>query len=891
MKTNRFSSLSVLMLLLPMAALAQSIPSPALAAAPAEPRATVTLSPFEVSEDKDQGYAASHSLAGGRINTELIKTPADVTVLTKEFLRDMGAVDYQDAIPYMTSAVPVPVATTDHGTTIQLRGMPAGNQTRNFFQLARAIDMYVVERLESMRGPNSLLFGAGSVGGVVNTMTKRALTGRQSGEATVRWDSEGSRYGAIDVNRPLGRDTAVRVNVFRQENRYWIPRKFDDRSGMHLAALHRPWAKGELRFEGEYGRSSTNYPPQFARDNNSNYTTGSRVTAPLTVAAPAPGLSRITTDTLVFNPAFGSSPINLLNFGRTSGASIAMSPEVHELNPNIPIVPRNYSIQPRNGTGDIRHFLFGGYLEQQWSKRLVSEFAVQYAHIYRNAKNTKWDGYFIDPNAVLPNGAPNPKVGLPYDERAWTWYDQDHGHFDVRAALAYDMGLSRWSQRFNLMVFHREQVTDFQTYAIGRSNNPVNPLINATVNVPLFRIYWNDPQPIIAIPANDNVYSWSRLTTTDQRVKNTFDSIQLATISSIWDDRLNIVAGIRTDDWRQKQRDGDGKDAAGRFTTTKWQQLSGVPTTSSGGFVFFPIRAVGLYVNYAETFNQATGGGNGLFGESFGPTTAFSSSGGLRFRLAGDRIVGSVGYYEVTEAGRLIQYQNGPINRTWVSLGKSELQINPETTTYRDSVDYTGSGVELDLTMNLGKNLRLRGNIAKPKTQQQNTVPGLRAYYAKYIDQWRAAAADPTNPNRTQINTDINALNTVLSNANEGRVLNNTPDYTGSVFGMYTFTSTFLRRLRLGGGVAWQGPRVIGNEVNRSYDYIKSKSYTLANLSAGYSLKLFDRNFDLQLNVSNLLNSDDPIYNGTTAIGTTTYRASLYYPDARKTQLMGTYRF
>lgn len=138
MKNYRYLtvSVSVLMLLSPMAALAQSVPSPALAAAPAEPKATVTLSPFEVSEDKDQGYAASHSLAGGRVNTELIKTPSDVTVLTKEFLRDIGALDYLDAAPYMTSmSLTSPVATTDFGHNQSLfRGLPASVQMRNYFR-------------------------------------------------------------------------------------------------------------------------------------------------------------------------------------------------------------------------------------------------------------------------------------------------------------------------------------------------------------------------------------------------------------------------------------------------------------------------------------------------------------------------------------------------------------------------------------------------------------------------------------------------------------------------------------------------------------------------------------------------------------------------------------
>jgi hypothetical protein len=46
----------------------------------------VTFSPFVVSGDEDTAYAATHSLAVGRINTEL----------TREFLDDLGAVNYMD---------------------------------------------------------------------------------------------------------------------------------------------------------------------------------------------------------------------------------------------------------------------------------------------------------------------------------------------------------------------------------------------------------------------------------------------------------------------------------------------------------------------------------------------------------------------------------------------------------------------------------------------------------------------------------------------------------------------------------------------------------------------------------------------------------------------------
>lgn len=894
LKHRRCIPLALSLWSLPLGLPAQSPSASSAPAGPTETRSTVTLSPFEVSEDKDQGYAASHSLAGGRVNTELIRTPADVTVLTKEFLRDIGALDYLDAAPYMTSMGQTsPVVTTDFGHNQSIfRGLPAGVQMRNYFRVTRPVDGYIIERLEGLRGPNSLLFGDGALGGGLNTMTKRARTGRNFGEITLRSDSEGSRHGALDVNRALNASTAVRANVFGQQARYRIERKFDDRSAVDLTALHRPWEGGELRLEGEFGKSSTNYPPAFFRESYTSYNGLYRVTAPLTAGAPAgTGVTRLTTDTLVWSPTQSGRVQNLLNFGRTTGTNLANGPEVRAAVPAIVPVSRHLSVQPRNGTGDIRHYLLNATFEQPLGRDLVAEFAVQFVQNARHARNQKWDGSFIDVNAILPDGTPNPKVGGMYGETPWRWYKQDTDHFDLRTALAYRLPVRLWSQRVNAFLFRRREVTDYETFVIGRNNNPSNPLINATVNEPAFRIYWDDPQPRFVPPPDDAVNKWEILRTTDQRVIQTIASAQAATVAEFWGDRLSVVAGVRLDDYRQRQRDGATRDSAGRFITQAWQDASARPVTSSGGFVFFPLHAFGVYGNYAETFNPATSGGRGLNGEVFGPTQSHSHSGGVRFRLAGDRVVGSLGYYTMQEKGRLLQYQSAAINRIWTNLNRSELQVDPALTNYRDSLDYAGSGLELDLTANLGKNLRLRGNLAKPRTSQTNTVPGLRTYYAKYIGQWRAGAADPANPNRTQIVTDIASIETTMSNANEGRVLNNTPDYTGSVFAIYSVPSGLLKGVRFGGGVAWQGPRVIGNQINRPYDYIRSSGYHTANLSLGHAFRIGNRVIDLQFNITNLLDHAAPIYTGTNSFQNRTLRTSLYYLEARKAALAATHRF
>ncbi|MGH7944354.1 MAG: hypothetical protein ACREH8_11615 [Opitutaceae bacterium] len=78
---------------------AQSVPPAATPAAAAEQK-PVELSPFVVDDTKDVGYLATNTLAGSRFNTALKDTPATISVMTSEFLSDIGATQIEEALQY-----------------------------------------------------------------------------------------------------------------------------------------------------------------------------------------------------------------------------------------------------------------------------------------------------------------------------------------------------------------------------------------------------------------------------------------------------------------------------------------------------------------------------------------------------------------------------------------------------------------------------------------------------------------------------------------------------------------------------------------------------------------------------------------------------------------------
>lgn len=212
---------SLIISLLPLGALplhAQTTPAPASPSTPTQNRETeeevYQLSPFVVETSKDVGYMASSSLAGTRLRTELKDIGAAVSVLTKEFMDDIGATDNQSALTYATSMEVGGVTGNYQGapntgsfalaaeednrfnpnSNTRVRGLVGADTTRNYFRTTVAWDGYNTSRVDILRGPNSILFGLGSPGGVVNATTDSASLDRTGGQVGVVIDEFGSQH-------------------------------------------------------------------------------------------------------------------------------------------------------------------------------------------------------------------------------------------------------------------------------------------------------------------------------------------------------------------------------------------------------------------------------------------------------------------------------------------------------------------------------------------------------------------------------------------------------------------------------------------------------------------------------------------------------------------------
>lgn len=221
----------------------------------------MTLTPFTVNAEKDVGFVAASSLAGGRIATALKDTPVAYSVITAEFLEAFNLTDVAEATQWSVNSSVVDADGTQRafGTSVgngglRTRGIAAGLPTRNFFPYVVTADSYNLDRVDFGRGPNAVLFGAGGVGGTVNSVTKQADPSKAFQSARLQIGSFNRYRFSGDVNQPLNRQFAVRANVLWDQSDTWRDNEWRDRYGAHLAATYRPTERLTIRGEAEYGR-------------------------------------------------------------------------------------------------------------------------------------------------------------------------------------------------------------------------------------------------------------------------------------------------------------------------------------------------------------------------------------------------------------------------------------------------------------------------------------------------------------------------------------------------------------------------------------------------------------------------------------------------------------
>jgi len=239
------------------------------------------LDPFVVQGSEDAGsYKATSSLAGTRIRTDLNDIASPLTVVTGQFLQDTGATNSQDLLtmlPNMEVGGLTGNFSGQNGSPIyteslinpdnvtRVRGLEAADNTRNYFLTDIPWDSFDTGRIDVQRGPNSILFGAGSPGGIINNSTNDAEY-VNSTKVINRVSSYGSLRDSLDTNYVLiPNQLAIRFSWVNDNENYQEAYAFNNSTRYYGALRYDPNIFGKdnhtsLRASLENGEVSSNNP-------------------------------------------------------------------------------------------------------------------------------------------------------------------------------------------------------------------------------------------------------------------------------------------------------------------------------------------------------------------------------------------------------------------------------------------------------------------------------------------------------------------------------------------------------------------------------------------------------------------------------------------------------
>ena len=172
------------------------------------------MSVFEVTTSKDIGYKSTNAAEATRMNTPIENIPMNVSIYNQQFIEDLLATDTSELLAYESAAVK-----TNENDNFLVRGFanPGSNFLNGFAQTGGFMSQPLsnIERVEVIRGPAAVLYGAGGYGGTINRITKQPQSRAFANARLILSDYSSSRT-ELDANAPLpvfgGKKLMFRVN-------------------------------------------------------------------------------------------------------------------------------------------------------------------------------------------------------------------------------------------------------------------------------------------------------------------------------------------------------------------------------------------------------------------------------------------------------------------------------------------------------------------------------------------------------------------------------------------------------------------------------------------------------------------------------------------------------
>jgi outer membrane receptor protein involved in Fe transport len=891
-KVSRFSSALALVLALglPPALLAQIAPT---SPAPKDEE-VVKLETFVVNTDTDNGYTAVDSLAGGRTNTPIKLTPSAMSSLTRTFIDDVGLTNVRDALKWAPNVVPSDwyagkqLANPFNNWDFNFRGAGQSLQggagpTRNYYTFYTSADTYNVDRIEFDRGPNSILFGVGTVGGVLSTYTKIPRTDKNFTTATVRTNNYGSARVELDFNRRLGQNVTLRINGLDDRNRGWRKNDKNDLQAVDVAVLYKPTEATSLRVELEGSKAKYSLISSTYGDGASKWdgvtsaaTWGAEVGG--TGTRPSQSAAWWTSPYNVWIPSLASKGAMNWNGGTISAGidpdGIPVAPYAGwytSFKPlyswmaaapapaKIPVLPsRDFTYG--NGISKLDYNDVTAYLDHKFSDNLDAEISFYRYASKQNAKDYEGtNSASLDLNKQLPDRTNNPNFGKMFADFFLSQQQQNRTVREARAQLNYHFDATLFNQPMKQLFSVSAGTQKITWYARQYNAQLVGTgLTDFAQNMVWGRLYFDNPNQTMNIPEvlNGKTVAYLGMPFDWFDFDESYDLRNVAAVSHtrLLGDKLSLLVGARKDNYSHHK-------VGAHSGSVVDDGASG--TTYSAGAIYY-LGSVGLFANYSKNFDPiGPGKNNDLYGKPFGPASGKGLEYGLRLSTNDGKYYASLSRYDSKSAGRITGTKidfSGMWKNYYDALGLAYV-TSRTALSYDDTEALKVSGTELDLTANPTQSLRLSATYGKPDSKIVEALAGQRGYYAANLAAWTSASSG-TSTKASDLRNQIASAKNTLDQNTAGKIKGGLVDYTASFFANYTFLGENLKGFSVGGGMTFTGKQYVGDygapDGSPKFPYYGSARQTTAAVFA-YDTKFGKIPAHFALNIDNVLDEKDPL--------------------------------
>lgn len=193
--------------------------------------------------------------SGSRLELSALQTPASTTSLSGAEVRERNNLTVQDAVT-RTVGISDIGAPGNGGTALSARGFTGHASVMTLFDGIRMYtgmgtvsfphDPWMVERIDVLRGPASVLYGEGATGAVVNVLAKKPFEGEIKNHVRFGYGSFDRNQQALDSGGSLSDTLSYHLNLNREASHGWVDR--DDSQNLGLSAALRWQVNDDLAF-------------------------------------------------------------------------------------------------------------------------------------------------------------------------------------------------------------------------------------------------------------------------------------------------------------------------------------------------------------------------------------------------------------------------------------------------------------------------------------------------------------------------------------------------------------------------------------------------------------------------------------------------------------------